>query len=108
LILVGFALIGEGLDFHIPKGYIYFAMAFSVVVELLNLRLRKKRVEVREPVQLKSRLNEDLTKQEVDGEVRILQGWRRRAKALEEGLGGMPPRGAVARRQARAVGQDAL
>ncbi len=62
LILVGFALIGEGLDFHIPKGYIYFAMAFSVVVELLNLRLRKKRVEVREPVQLKSRMNEELMK----------------------------------------------
>jgi len=40
LILVGFALVGEGLDFHVPKGYIYFAMAFSVGVELLNLRLR--------------------------------------------------------------------
>jgi predicted tellurium resistance membrane protein TerC len=40
LILVGFALIGEGLDFHVPKGYIYFAMAFSVGVELLNLRMR--------------------------------------------------------------------
>jgi predicted tellurium resistance membrane protein TerC len=40
LILVGVALIGEGLDFHVPKGYIYFAMAFSVGVELLNLRAR--------------------------------------------------------------------
>jgi predicted tellurium resistance membrane protein TerC len=40
LILVGFALVGEGLDFHVPKGYIYFAMAFSVAVELLNLRMR--------------------------------------------------------------------
>jgi predicted tellurium resistance membrane protein TerC len=40
LILVGFALVGEGLDFHVPKGYIYFAMAFSVGVELLNLRMR--------------------------------------------------------------------
>jgi len=40
LILIGFALVGEGLDFHVPKGYIYFAMAFSVAVELLNLRMR--------------------------------------------------------------------
>ncbi len=40
LILIGFALIGEGLDFHVPKGYIYFAMAFSVGVELLNMRMR--------------------------------------------------------------------
>ena len=43
LILVGVALIGEGLDMHIPKGYIYFAMAFSVGVEMLNLRLRRRR-----------------------------------------------------------------
>lgn len=41
LILVGVALIAEGLDMHFPKGYIYFAMAFSVVVEMLNLRMRK-------------------------------------------------------------------
>lgn len=43
LILVGMALIGEGWGFHIPKGYIYFAMAFSVAVEMLNLRIRAKR-----------------------------------------------------------------
>jgi predicted tellurium resistance membrane protein TerC len=42
LILVGTALIAEGLEFHIPKGYIYFAMAFSVSVEMLNLRLRRR------------------------------------------------------------------
>ena len=42
LVLVGVALIGEGLDMHIPKGYIYFAMAFSLVVEMMNIRLRKK------------------------------------------------------------------
>jgi predicted tellurium resistance membrane protein TerC len=42
LILIGVALIGEGLDLHIPKGYIYFAMAFSVLVEMLNLRVRRK------------------------------------------------------------------
>ena len=41
LILIGTALIGEGLGFHIPKGYIYFAMAFSVAVEMLNIRVRK-------------------------------------------------------------------
>ena len=43
LILVGVSLLGEGFDFHIPKGYIYFAMAFSVLVEMLNLRVRKIR-----------------------------------------------------------------
>ncbi|NKB61008.1 MAG: TerC family protein [Gammaproteobacteria bacterium] len=42
LMMVGIALIGEGLDFHIPKGYIYFAMAFSLVVEFLNIRLRSR------------------------------------------------------------------
>jgi predicted tellurium resistance membrane protein TerC len=42
LILVGVSLLGEGLNLHIPKGYIYFAMAFSVMVEMLNLRVRKK------------------------------------------------------------------
>ncbi len=43
LLLIGVALVAEGLDQHIPKGYIYFAMAFSVFVEMLNLRLRRKR-----------------------------------------------------------------
>ncbi|CBL45646.1 Membrane protein TerC, possibly involved in tellurium resistance [gamma proteobacterium HdN1] len=42
LIMIGMALTGEGLGFHIPKAYIYFAMAFSLGVEFLNLRLRKK------------------------------------------------------------------
>jgi predicted tellurium resistance membrane protein TerC len=41
LLLIGFTLIVEGLHQHIPKGYIYFAMGFSVFVEMLNLRLRK-------------------------------------------------------------------
>ena len=45
LILVGVALIGEGLEMHIPKGYIYFAMAFSLLVEMLNIRMRKKRAK---------------------------------------------------------------
>ena len=42
LTLVGVALIGEGLDMHIPKGYIYFAMAFSVTVEMINIRVRRR------------------------------------------------------------------
>ncbi|MGB3222949.1 MAG: TerC family protein [Desulforhopalus sp.] len=42
LILIGVTLVGEGFGFHIPKGYIYFAMAFSVGVELLNIRIRNR------------------------------------------------------------------
>jgi len=42
LLLIGFTLIVEGLHQHIPKGYIYFAMGFSILVELLNMRLRQK------------------------------------------------------------------
>jgi len=55
LVLIGVALIGEGLDFHIPKGYIYFAMAFSVMVEILNLRIRRARA----PLELHKRLSAD-------------------------------------------------
>jgi predicted tellurium resistance membrane protein TerC len=47
LLLIGVSLIGEGLDQHIPKGYIYFAMGFSIFVEMINLRVRKS-----EPVHL--------------------------------------------------------
>ena len=50
LLLIGISLIGEGLGLHIPKGYIYFAMAFSLFVEILNLRIRKRRIE---PVKLR-------------------------------------------------------
>jgi predicted tellurium resistance membrane protein TerC len=51
LLLIGMSLVGEGLGMHIPKGYIYFAMGFSVFVELINLRVRKVAVPVhlREP-----------------------------------------------------------
>ena len=42
LIMIGVSLIAEGMDFHIPKGFIYFAMAFSILVELINLRIRAK------------------------------------------------------------------
>ena len=55
LILIGFMLIVEGLHVHVPKGYIYFAVFFSVVVEILNMRLRKKA----KPVQLKTNLEEE-------------------------------------------------
>lgn len=48
LVMVGLTLMVEGFDVHVPKGYIYFAMAFSLGVEMLNLRLRKKR----DPIQL--------------------------------------------------------
>jgi predicted tellurium resistance membrane protein TerC len=50
LILIGVALIGEGWDLHIPKGYIYFAMAFAVAVEMLNIRVRAR---MREAVHLR-------------------------------------------------------
>jgi predicted tellurium resistance membrane protein TerC len=45
LLLIGVTLIAEGFDRHIPKGYIYFAMAFSLGVEMLNLKMRKSRTE---------------------------------------------------------------
>ena len=45
LLLIGAALIADGLHFHIPRGYVYFAMGFSVMVEMLNLRLRKPAAE---------------------------------------------------------------
>jgi predicted tellurium resistance membrane protein TerC len=54
LLLIGVALLADGFEQHIPKGYIYFAMAFSVMVEMLNLRLRKKA----EPVKLHSKYAE--------------------------------------------------
>ncbi len=53
LLLIGVALIADGLNQHIPKGYIYFAMAFSVFVELLNIRVRRSRsapIKLREPI----------------------------------------------------------
>ena len=48
LLLIGFTLIGEGLEMHVPKGYIYFAMGFSVFVEMMNQRLSRRG----KPVQL--------------------------------------------------------
>ena len=56
LLLIGVTLVAEGFDQHIPKGYIYFAMAFSVFVELLNLRLRRT---VQAPVDLREAYTEE-------------------------------------------------
>ena len=52
LILVGLTLLVEGFDVHVPKGYIYFAMAFSVAVEMLNIRMRRKAapIKLRKPI----------------------------------------------------------
>jgi predicted tellurium resistance membrane protein TerC len=52
LLLIGFSLVAEGLHQHIEKGYIYFAMGFSVFVEVLNLRLRASKKG--EPVKLRN------------------------------------------------------
>ena len=43
LLLIGMALISDGFDIHIPKGYIYFAMGFSIFIELINMKSNKKR-----------------------------------------------------------------
>jgi predicted tellurium resistance membrane protein TerC len=51
LILIGVTLLGEGVGFHIPKGYIYFSMAFAFAVEMLNLKLRSKQAR-QKPVEL--------------------------------------------------------
>ncbi len=51
LLLIGFSLVADGLGFYIPKGYIYFAMGFSVFVEIINLQVRART----EPVQLRQR-----------------------------------------------------
>jgi predicted tellurium resistance membrane protein TerC len=54
LVVIGVALIAEGFDWHVPRGYIYFAMAFSTVVEMLNIRIRKKA----QPVKLHKSIEE--------------------------------------------------
>jgi predicted tellurium resistance membrane protein TerC len=50
LLLIGFTILLEGFEFHVPKGYIYFAMGFSVFVEMLNLRAKQR--NARQPVEL--------------------------------------------------------
>jgi predicted tellurium resistance membrane protein TerC len=56
LFVIGVVLIADGFDHHVPKGYVYFAMAFSVFVEMLNLRMRKR---VARPVDLHERYTGD-------------------------------------------------
>jgi predicted tellurium resistance membrane protein TerC len=58
LLLIGFSLVVEGLEFHIPKGYVYFAMGFSFFVELINMRIRSK---PKNPVQLRKPYVEEPT-----------------------------------------------
>ena len=63
LLLIGTTLIAEGLEFHIPKGYVYFAMAFAVFVETLNIRLRKKT----QPVHLHNEFSDDDEEKAIEG-----------------------------------------
>src|SRR5436309_679401 len=56
LLVIGLVLIADGFGTHIPQGYVYFAMAFSVFVEMLNLRMRKRRAK---PVDLHERYRRD-------------------------------------------------
>jgi predicted tellurium resistance membrane protein TerC len=59
LLLIGFSLLLEGFDQHVPKGYIYFAMGFSVFVEFLNLRVRRRRAARSQPVELHQRYSKE-------------------------------------------------
>ncbi len=63
LLLIGFMLVAEGFEQHVEKGYLYFAMAFSFVVELLNARIRRN--ESVEPVQLRERYRDDEEEDEI-------------------------------------------
>jgi predicted tellurium resistance membrane protein TerC len=56
LLLIGVSLIGEGLDFHIPKGYIYFSMAFALLVDIFQMRMNRKPTE---PVQTREHYSHD-------------------------------------------------
>ncbi|MBN8575564.1 MAG: TerC family protein [Cytophagales bacterium] len=68
LILIGFTLLLEGLHQEIPKGYIYFAVAFSLLIEFTNIRVRKKRKSKSKPV----KLNKGYNDQELDEAVKEL------------------------------------
>ena len=58
LLMIGVFLFIEGFGVHVPKGYVYFAIFFSLVVESLNLKMRKAQ-QKRDPVQLKSKYTEE-------------------------------------------------
>ena len=59
LILIGFTLIAEGFDVHIPKGYVYFAMAFSFIVEMLNIAIRNRKAKAIETIHLTKKISDD-------------------------------------------------
>ena len=85
LLLIGMSLILEGFGQHIPKGYIYFAMGFSVFVEMINLRLRKKS----KPVHLRERFVTGRAEPEAPETVKTWPAgayWRRPAVALPGGF----------------------
>ena len=65
LILIGFMLFLESLHYVIPKGYIYFAVAFSMIIELTNIRVRKKRRKKTTPVKLHKHYNEEKMKKAI-------------------------------------------
>ena len=67
LILIGFMLFLEALHYDIPKGYIYFAVAFSMLIELTNIRVRKKRGNKTSPVKLKKAFSEDEINKAIEG-----------------------------------------
>jgi predicted tellurium resistance membrane protein TerC len=75
LLLIGMSLIAEGWELHIPKGYIYFAMGFSVFVEALNLRIRARR-RISKPVELRPTFVKDV---EASGAVGRVQQRRPRS-----------------------------
>lgn len=66
LILIGFTLLLEGLHQEIPKGYIYFAVAFSLLIEFTNIRVRKKRKKKSNPVKLNKAYDEEQLKEAVE------------------------------------------
>ena len=61
LLLIGVSLIGEGLEFHVPKGYIYFSMAFALLVDVFQMRMNKKRTG---PVQTHEHYSNDEARKE--------------------------------------------
>lgn len=66
LILIGFMLFLEALEYKVPKGYIYFAVAFALLIELTNIRVKKKRKKKSKPVKLKKAYTEEEVKEAVN------------------------------------------
>ncbi len=65
LIMIGMLLVGEAVDFHIPKGYVYFAMAFAFLMEILNIRLRKRTAAAVAKRAASARISEDMNSDSV-------------------------------------------